>query len=512
MPTRDRRRRRPETSAKWGALALCLLLLAAAPAGSELLLSDQESEVYYQLAIAAEWIQVEKDTEIVGDLHANDRVDLKKDTLVTGDVSAVGEVDSQGTVTGAITEGAEPVPLPALLPAAALRTLADRVFEQDTAFTDAVVDDRVFVDGAVEIHGTLEGAGTIIATRDIRLREDLSPPAESTRISLIALDDVRLDKDRAFRGVLRAGRDVFLEMGASLEGVIVADRKVHVKKESRITFLDFDQQPPEIVLLAPADGGVLSDASPQISAGLSDDFSGLRPESVELLIDGDDRTAEATFDGAVLDFTPSSPLADGLHTLEIAVSDHSDNETRASFAFTVDTVAPLLAIVEPAATVVGEASPPIVVEYSDVTSGIDLQTVVVELDDSAITATCTIEAAAAVCVPPPLADGSYSVTARVADLAGNLATASLDFEVILDATPPNLTIVFPSQPVLYRRPDLQVFLEYADGESGIDPASVEVRADGDALPCQPSADFATCDLSSIAAGAHLLTAAVSDQA
>ncbi len=65
--------------------------------------------------------------------------------------------------------------------------------------------------------------------------------ADATRLSLVSLEDIRFDKGRPFRGVVRAGRDVKLERNAIFEGVLVAGRKIDVKRDSRITFLAPDR-------------------------------------------------------------------------------------------------------------------------------------------------------------------------------------------------------------------------------------------------------------------------------
>ncbi len=424
--------------------ALGLLLILAPPARAELLLSDQSSEVYYRLAVSAgDDIQVEKDNEVTGNVHSNADIHLKQNSLVVGAVSAVGEIFNQGTVDGTTTEGADALTLPALLDAADLQALADQVLSGDTIFTDALIDEVIFVDGEVEIQGSLDGEGTIIATGDIRLREDLSEPAATTRMSLISLNDIRLDKNRRFRGALRAGRDVMLEMSVAFEGVIVADRKVHVKKSSLVSFLDFDQTAPEITLGSPAAGSFVATATPEIAVSYTDDFSGLRLDSVELLVDGVDRTAEATVTETGLTFTPPSALSEGVHMVEVAVTDHSDNEGREVFELTIDTVAPLLAVSQPPATVFGDTTPQVVVDYADATSGVDLASLQVTLGGADLTASCVLGATQAVCESPELAQGNHTVGAAVSDLAGNGASTSFTFELILDNEPPVITVQSP---------------------------------------------------------------------
>ena len=84
----------------------------------------------------------------------------------------------------------------------------------------------------------------------------------------------------------------------------------------------------QITLVAPADGSFVATATPEVVVEYSDDLSGLRLDSLELLLDSVDRTAEAAVTATGLTFTPSVPLTEGLHTLEVAITDHSDNEAR----------------------------------------------------------------------------------------------------------------------------------------------------------------------------------------
>ena len=499
----------------WAAGLVVLLFLA--PVGAaELTLSDPGSTVYYRYAlVAGDRVQVEKDVEVTGDLHSNGDVDLEKNSSVDGDVTAVGSVDLQGAVSGAVSEGEAPLELPELLGEAALRALADRVFEKDTTFTDATIDDVVFVAGTARFRGDLGGAGTVIATRDVRLDTTggggFAPLGGGTRLSLIAGNDIRLGKDRPFRGVLRAGRDIELETDVELEGVAVADRTIHLKQGARVTFLDVDQEAPKIELLSPPDGVVVATAVPEIRVAYGDDLSGVRPDGFEILLDGVDVTAEADLGPDELTFTPA-PLADGLHTLEVAVTDHSDNEARESFRFTTDTEPPAVAVTSPADPVLYNAVPAIVVEYSDATSGVVLDSVAVVVDGVPLDG-CTIEASTATCPAPELAEGEHTVTAEALDLAGNAATASFGFELVFDTEPPALAVTAPDAPVLFNDPTPEVAVEYADAVSGVDLSTLVVSVDGAALGgCSVTASAATCEPPELAGGTHTVSAAVHDAA
>lgn len=109
---------------------------------------------------------------------------------------------------------------------------------------------------------------------------------------------------------------------------------------------------------------------------------------------------------------------------------------------TVDTVPPFLAIVAPAQPlVVNVASPPIAVAYHDGGSGVDTSTLQILLDGQDLTAACTVGAQSATCTPPPLAAGTHTVVANLHDHAGNAASATRSFQLLIG--PSVNTLTFP---------------------------------------------------------------------
>lgn len=443
--------------------------------------------MYYQLlAAAGEQLMIEGGVEATGNLHSNGNLDIKKDATVIGDVTAAGKIALRGTVDGNVTEAAGPRELPVLLSEEELRALADRVFEEDVTFTDEIIDDVVLVLGTARIRGDVNGVGTIIATEDVWLDTTGKQAGnarggvpfsldDDTRLSLIAGNDIRIGKDRPFRGVLRAGRDVMLELGVDFEGVIVAERRLHVKKDSVLTFVDFDQVAPVVELLTPPADSFVTVATPEIAVRYTDEFSGLRLDSLELLLDGEDVTAEATLEGespeVTLSLTPE-PLAEGAHTIEGAATDHSDNEGRESFGFVVDTIPPSLAITSPATGTHFNTVPPIEIQYSDATSGVDLTTLSITLDGAELT-DCIVNADSASCPVPEVAEGNHTVTVTVRDVAGNEASAARTFEFVLDLEGPVITVTSPEDGAVVREPALTILGSVTDDKSGV--ASVTVN-------------------------------------
>src|SRR6266545_7279254 len=81
-----------------------------------------------------------------------------------------------------------------------------------------------------------------------------------------------------------------------------------------------------------------------------------------------------------------------------------------------------------------------------------------------------------------------------------------------DQVPPSLSITSPSRTVLVNEPSPAVVVEYADGGSGVDPASFQLLVDGqDATSsCTAGAQSASCHPPALSAGNHTLQARLRD--
>ncbi|MEM7356463.1 MAG: polymer-forming cytoskeletal protein, partial [Acidobacteriota bacterium] len=130
------------------ALAISLAVLPAADHFAEsFLVPEPTSPLYYQFVlVAGDELEIDRDGSIVGNLHANDEIEIDRDTVVDGNVSATDEIENDGTITGEVLEGAAALTLPGVDPDFFLDR-ADRVFDDDVVFEDAVIDDVVYVDG-----------------------------------------------------------------------------------------------------------------------------------------------------------------------------------------------------------------------------------------------------------------------------------------------------------------------------------------------------------------------------
>ena len=93
--------------------------------------------------------------------------------------------------------------------------------------------------------------------------------------------------------------------------------------------------PPAIYNLKPADGGVATDSTPEISANYDDIGTGIDTTTVKLYVDGAEITASATVSASQVTYTPTTALADGKHTAAVSVKDRAGNHALETWNFTI---------------------------------------------------------------------------------------------------------------------------------------------------------------------------------
>ena len=98
-----------------------------------------------------------------------------------------------------------------------------------------------------------------------------------------------------------------------------------------------------------------------------------------------------------------------------------------------DQTPPSITILAPLGTVFEGTVPDIQVDYNDADSGIDQTSVQIIVDGQDITVSCSVTAAAASCPAPILPQGEHILQASVSDLAGNPASTSDTFIILIPA-------------------------------------------------------------------------------
>ncbi|HWJ65644.1 MAG TPA: Ig-like domain-containing protein [Nocardioides sp.] len=197
-----------------------------------------------------------------------------------------------------------------------------------------------------------------------------------------------------------------------------------------VTFTVVDETPPDApVIQSPADGSVTGDSTPTISG------TGEPGATVEVVVDGVViGTTTVAVDGT-WSLTPTTPLADGPHTVTATQTDLGGNTSPAdSNTFTVDTTVPAAPVITGPAdgSVVGDSTPTITGTGEP---GATVEVVV----DGVVIGTTTVDPLGnwTIDVAVPLADGPHTVTATQTDPAGNTSpVATSDFVVDTTAAPP----------------------------------------------------------------------------
>ena len=109
---------------------------------------------------------------------------------------------------------------------------------------------------------------------------------------------------------------------------------------------------PASKITAPTSGALTANNKPTITWTITDDDSGVNPDTITLSIDGAKVTAAFTkaaiTGGYSCSYTPGTALADGTHTITVGASDYDGNKaTDVSVSFRVLATAPVLSITSP---------------------------------------------------------------------------------------------------------------------------------------------------------------------
>ncbi|UCD92529.1 MAG: VCBS repeat-containing protein [Methanobacteriota archaeon] len=268
--------------------------------------------------------------------------------------------------------------------------------------------------------------------------------------------------------------DVYLE---------VRDDSINQNKAVVTWQFTVDTQPPDITNLLPNNGSTVGDDTPTISASYSDP-SGIDTGSVMLKLDTVDVTASSTITPTGVMYTPVVPLPNGRHNVSLQVNDSSTpmNTAVKTWWFNVDTtivdtIPPSITNMQPInESIIGDASPVIRADYAD-SSGIDITTVVLEVDSIDVTSLATITPLDIIYTPlVPLTEGLHDAYLEVQDDSANHNVASKTWWFLVDTTPPLITIQQPANESTILDSTPVIRTSYSD-DSGINVTDVTIFVD-----------------------------------
>ncbi|MFQ5909524.1 MAG: hypothetical protein ACE5IJ_02245, partial [Thermoplasmata archaeon] len=183
------------------------------------------------------------------------------------------------------------------------------------------------------------------------------------------------------------------------------------------------------------------DTTPAIGADYSDP-SGIDTASVMLEVDGIDVTAWAAVTPIDVSYTPTTPLSEGAHNVRLEVADGSSNQNTAVWTwwFVVDTTPPTITnLGPPDQSTIGDAIPATGASYID-DSGIDIASVILEVDSVDVSAFAIVTANQITYTPPgPLSEGTHDVYLEVKDQATPQNSATMTWWFVVDTLPPTIS-------------------------------------------------------------------------
>ncbi len=192
----------------------------------------------------------------------------------------------------------------------------------------------------------------------------------------------------------------------------------------------YDATPPQGAWNVAA-GAFLNVDRPLLAATYGDALAGIDTASLRIELDGADVTASFAVSAGEAVWTPAAPLAEGTHTLTFSVLDRAGNEAVVTTSFTIDITPPALSLTPATGTQLATQTPDLRAAYSDALAGIDAGSVAVSLDAVDATARFAISNSEVVWTQDaPLAYGDHTFTVSVADRAGNVASATVDFAIV----------------------------------------------------------------------------------
>ncbi len=245
-----------------------------------------------------------------------------------------------------------------------------------------------------------------------------------------------------------------------------------------LTGVSIDFNPPVISNLRPVDTSLTSDNTPLIAADYTDD-TGIDTSSVILRVDLIDVTASSTVTNSSVQYTPVTPLIEGIHRVVLEVRDISVNRNKATafWNFTIDSLPPTITNKLPMnLTTIDETTPYVGANYIDV-SGVNTSSVVLKVDSIDVTSSSAVMPTYVGYTPlTPMAEGQHNVYLEVWDNSIPPNKAKVTWSFTIDSLPPVITDLrpVPSSFVATARP--QIRANYTDA-SGIDTSSVILTVD-----------------------------------
>ena len=189
---------------------------------------------------------------------------------------------------------------------------------------------------------------------------------------------------------------------------------------------------PTLAFTYPTAGAYITDATPVIKFKVTDNDSGVNPDTIVIKVDGAKVTTAFTkttiTGGYECSYTLGTALADGTHTISIEASDFDGNAATAkTVTFTIDTIPPTLTLTNPADGLITNKSALVV---SGKTDDATSKPVTVTVNGTAV----AVNSDGTFSKEITLVNGSNTITVVAKDKAGKTTTVTR--KVTLDTGAP----------------------------------------------------------------------------
>lgn len=270
-----------------------------------------------------------------------------------------------------------------------------------------------------------------------------------------------------------------------LKGTIVAVSWSSEMAMGNVPFIavSHDVSAPLVSKILPGNAAVVAGTA-SIGASYADPGgTGVDVSRVRLIVDGADVSTKAAITAAGITYIPATPFAEGRHNVALSVPDLGGNVAAAEWSFSVDATSPVISNVSPnTVNLSAGANPVISASYVDASSGIDLETIRMEIDGVPVSRNLTITpAAVSYELPNPLSDGTHYVKLSVSDKVGNTAVNTWQFGV---ATALQIVITGPKDVLLPAESRPIISASFIQGANELDLASVHMIVNGTEVTAQ----------------------------
>lgn len=195
---------------------------------------------------------------------------------------------------------------------------------------------------------------------------------------------------------------------------------------------------PVSTFVSPAAGALLRSVRPTITWKVTDNDSGVNPDTIAITIDSGSKitsgiTKTAITGGYQCVYTPTADLSQGAHTVKVDATDFDGNPAvQKSLSFTCDTVNPTLVISTPANNLITKTAACTV--SGTATDATTAPCAVTVKHNSGAATSVTVADSGAWSKALTLTEGTNTITVVATDRAGNSTTKTVT--VRLDTKPP----------------------------------------------------------------------------